>query len=789
MTFSANQDINASPTDEARKAGAPFNREDADFTIITRDHVDFYVHRSILSVGSQFFDGMFTVPQPRDTDPIPASVHVVEDSTTIDVFLRLLYPSEDYLVTSLDIFVPVLEAGRKFEARKILSTMRRQLLFPCFLNQDPLRVFAIACRFDLENEAAIAAVEAVVTNRVMDQYCADLDEIAAGSYYRLLALNRKTREVLPNGALTVDTAGVAPFCERGPSVRSLVAVLEPGMVEEETTAEFNAEVSRDLPPDLELQTADGHSFFVHKTIITLASSRWLSNLAEQDTHTTSNSSSLTLPVYRMREGADVVLRLLEGSYPSHTISDPGASAIEVFRAAAKYNLTKVAWLMLPSLRKEAASRPLELYFIAAGSGLRREAQAFAYAVVRKYGDATSISKVYVPEMEDVRTPAFRDLLLYATRCLEAAAEVDTVNRLPRMPRAASPAVNNVLAALFPESLELHNPPMWLSDDIVVELKEAVVRREAFSRSRGGLRLLLEAESSASAWSYGEDVYPSSERRLEWALAFLEKYAQAVDVSMRKRAMSVPTDQAAPDPPTPVPIETRKAQAPFDREDTDLIIRTSDHVDFYVHRLVLSLGSGFFESMLTLPQAEDTDPVRPCVDVVEDSATIDPFLRLLYPSEDHSVASFETISRVIEAGRKFDSPKIIGLMRRQLLLPCFLDKDPLRVFAIACHFDLEDEAEVAAVKAVVAKRVTDRYCVDLDWIAAGSYHRLLALNRKIPRVVDGISTVDTTGLAPFCRRGPLSEKADRHCNGSALRRPCKRLCNRSPCRPEIAMGTQ
>ncbi|EIN03893.1 hypothetical protein PUNSTDRAFT_29952, partial [Punctularia strigosozonata HHB-11173 SS5] len=58
---------------------------------------------------------------------------------------------------------------------------------------------------------------------------------------------------------------------------------------------------------------------------------------------------------------------------------------------------------------------------------------------------------------------------------------------------------------------------------------------------------------------------------------------------------------------------------------DVILRTSDNVDFRVYKLILSLASPFFSDMFTLPQAMDANvgqPVPPVINMAEDSATID-----------------------------------------------------------------------------------------------------------------------------------------------------------------------
>ena len=52
---------------------------------------------------------------------------------------------------------------------------------------------------------------------------------------------------------------------------------------------------------------------------------------------------------------------------------------------------------------------------------------------------------------------------------------------------------------------------------------------------------------------------------------------------------------------------RNAPAPFDDHAADLILRSSDDVDFRVHRLVLILASSTLQSLFTIPQPTSAAP--------------------------------------------------------------------------------------------------------------------------------------------------------------------------------------
>jgi hypothetical protein len=83
-------------------------------------------------------------------------------------------------------------------------------------------------------------------------------------------------------------------------------------------------------------------------------------------------------------------------------------------------------------------------------------------------------------------------------------------------------------------------------------------------------------------------------------------------------------QAQVDPITPQP-ET------FDVSDTNLILRSSDLVDFRVHKPVLAMASAFFKDLLSHPQSSESKTVDgfPVIQLSEDSELLNCLLSMLY----------------------------------------------------------------------------------------------------------------------------------------------------------------
>ena len=71
---------------------------------------------------------------------------------------------------------------------------------------------------------------------------------------------------------------------------------------------------------------------------------------------------------------------------------------------------------------------------------------------------------------------------------------------------------------------------------------------------------------------------------------------------------------------------------FDVPDANLIIRSSDFVDFRVHKPVLAMASSVFKDIFSLPQPSDSefDDEFPVVKLPEDSELLQSLFSIIYP---------------------------------------------------------------------------------------------------------------------------------------------------------------
>lgn len=175
------------------------------------------------------------------------------------------------------------------------------------------------------------------------------------------------------------------------------------------------------------------------------------------------------------------------------------------------------------------------------------------------------------------------------------------------------------------------------------------------------------------------------------------------------------------------MPTRTADAPFDDTLADIVLLTSDKVQFHVYKVVLSLSSPFFKEMFSLPQPpQGSNPNSPdgsnVIAISENSKAIDKLLRICYPGRGPSFPDFGDVPGVVEAMVKYE----IVESAREILLE-FIQKEPLRVFSIACRHRWSDIAEKAA-KETLRFPLLSVDVEELEHVPTRVYHRLLVYHK-------------------------------------------------------------
>ncbi|KAI0335158.1 hypothetical protein GY45DRAFT_1317681 [Cubamyces sp. BRFM 1775] len=137
---------------------------------------------------------------------------------------------------------------------------------------------------------------------------------------------------------------------------------------------------------------------------------------------------------------------------------------------------------------------------------------------------------------------------------------------------------------------------------------------------------------------------------------------------------------APNPP----------RSPFDDEDADLVLRSSDNIDFWVYKVTLAKASPVFKDMFALPEAHAG---RQVVTLAEDADTIERLLRILCPVEWPKFTSISEVRPVLAAAHKY----MVSVVASNLtdVLHRFIKSNPLDVYAIAYSHQMREVAVAAA----------------------------------------------------------------------------------------------
>ncbi|TCD67380.1 hypothetical protein EIP91_012415 [Steccherinum ochraceum] len=183
------------------------------------------------------------------------------------------------------------------------------------------------------------------------------------------------------------------------------------------------------------------------------------------------------------------------------------------------------------------------------------------------------------------------------------------------------------------------------------------------------------------------------------------------------------------------MATTTASDPFNKS-TDLILRSSDSVDFHVWSIILKEASPMFDTMLGLPQPA-ANPDVPVVPVTEDSATLRGLLELCYPMTPSIMQErhIDTILRVLEAAMKYGMEWSAALVAQSLKE--LADNQPVRVYAVAQRHGMQELAQYAA-RVGLKKPLLDGYCSELEDITGAAFYRLVQYREKCSNVLRTIT---------------------------------------------------
>lgn len=435
LTFTLN--MTSEPSANAnRYAPPPFDHPKADLILRSDDGVDFRVSTFILEISSEFFATMFKDGQPekderRDGCPI---VRVQEHSKTLQTVLSLIYPVDPPVLDEIPHIYACLAAALKYDMKRVVSLTRVALRSTAW--KAPLRTWAVAVRYGLEDEARVAAAE-VVRQRipVLDDFPPEMEEITAGPYFRLLQYECRARSAQELGASQKATN----FCDA--PMTSVDPFLSPTP---STNPQISSQSYNCIRPfaDVIIRSADGHEFPVHKAFLSLASPTRLAAVLRLAHPARDGNVDITaditpsfadvvvvgdsLPVVPLEEDADTLAIVLGLCYPLSE-GEVAVMNLQVLQgvtdAVKKYEMDGVKRYLLDRWRKASASDPLHAFIVATRYGADAEArQAARMLLDRQLEDYYSLILEVTPAL------TYRSLVKYDRACRKALQQAVQVYR-------------------------------------------------------------------------------------------------------------------------------------------------------------------------------------------------------------------------------------------------------------------------------------------------------------------------------------------------------------------------
>jgi hypothetical protein len=139
---------------------------------------------------------------------------------------------------------------------------------------------------------------------------------------------------------------------------------------------------------------------------------------------------------------------------------------------------------------------------------------------------------------------------------------------------------------------------------------------------------------------------------------------------------------------------------LDLPEASIILRSSDQVNFRIHKPVLAMSSPFFQDLLSLPQPPDDELVDglPVVTLSEDADLLNSLISLLYPISPVIPDSYEKVFALLAACQKYDMEPVQSNIRAAIKLGTFPAPEKSEAFsayAMASSMVLVPEMENAA----------------------------------------------------------------------------------------------
>ncbi|KAH8990393.1 hypothetical protein EDB86DRAFT_3191370 [Lactarius hatsudake] len=398
-----------------------------------------------------------------------------------------------------------------------------------------------------------------------------------------------------------------------------------------------------------------------------------------------------LPVVKLPESGVILHSLLTFVFPVPPILPSSTEIImKLLAVAQKYQMDSVLTHIRAHSRQDPPFVPslpetaLHVYFFAQKYELRQE-------MVRAARSTLRLSKMtlesVVDKIDSMPGTYLRELWVYHKR-----VRTDLASNLLEFRNFAIPDITKDIdtrcGTLTPNSV-----PCWI-DDYIGSLAQALHLSDLVEFDKTQARHIKhESSGSTSSTCTCAGISSHAGRTLWEALtAVVHGTIEKADstLALVKEEPTQPTENS--DPPF-VPSRLKVL-------DANIIVRSSDQVNFHVHKSLLTMSSPFFDDLFSLPQPPDGEIVDglPVVQLSEDASLLNTLVSLLYPVPPVIPGSYEKVFALLAACQKYDMVLFQSYIRDEVerkRFPVPVGAEAFRAYAIASDMGLGPEMDSAA----------------------------------------------------------------------------------------------
>ncbi|KAI9445826.1 hypothetical protein BJY52DRAFT_409496 [Lactarius psammicola] len=455
------------------------------------------------------------------------------------------------------------------------------------------------------------------------------------------------------------------------------ATPEPDKVVSDETSDFGHYPGSDIV----LRSGDSHNFRVPKLYIVICSPilRVLIRSVSNSSDVPNGEEQEPLPVVNLPESKATLYNLLTFIFPvAPVLPSTPEKIMELLSVAQKYQIDSVLTRIRgaisrqdpPFLRPETA---FHIYFLAQQHGLHQEALQAARVTLR-------LSMTIEGLGNKLEFPGTTGAYLHELWKYHQQVRTDLKSSVLEFRNSGLPDDVKDLCCTSPRS-GTRSFPKWV-DDYINSIAEAP-----------HLFDLFEFENARARHIKSETYYSQTCSCVDISNQVIHAFWEALTAVVHRAIEKADSILAlVKEELTSENSDSPSVSLCLDIPDANIIVRSSDQVNFRVHKSVLAMSSSFFKHRLSLPRPPDI------FQLPEDADILNSLVSLLYPIDPVIPHSYEKVFALLAACRNYDMASVQSYIRVEIqrgVFPAPVKAEAFRAYAIANSMWLIPEMENAA----------------------------------------------------------------------------------------------